>query len=72
MAVKLTGAADFSMRLTLATLSGKAVVIRDIRDQSERPGIDEGEASLLKLLDKLCNGLKVRSGKAEVPSSSSF
>ncbi|XP_002171218.2 RNA 3'-terminal phosphate cyclase-like protein [Hydra vulgaris] len=49
----------FRQRLTLATLSGIAVRITDIRVNSDEPGIKEFEASFLRLLDKLTNGSKI-------------
>ena len=57
--VQLTGEAMFRERIVYATLSGRAVTIRGIRERSESPGVSEEEASLLRLMDKLCNGMRV-------------
>ncbi|XP_074642675.1 RNA 3'-terminal phosphate cyclase-like protein [Tubulanus polymorphus] len=43
-------------RLILSTLSGKPVKIRKIRHKDDSPGLQEFEASLLRLLDKVTNG----------------
>lgn len=43
-------------RLCLATVSGRPVVISDIRPRDEDPGLRDFEASFVRLLDKLCDG----------------
>ena len=45
-------------RLVLATLSGRAVRIRKIRTKEDNPGLNEAEASLIRLFDKISNGCK--------------
>ena len=45
-------------RLVLATLSGRAVRIRKIRTREDNPGLNEAEASLIRLFDKISNGCK--------------
>ncbi len=48
-------------RLVLATLRGRAVRIRRIRDgdRETEPGLNEHEASLVRLLDKITNGSRI-------------
>jgi len=43
-------------RLCLATVSGRPLVITDIRPQDEEPGLRDYEASFIRLLDKICDG----------------
>ena len=45
-------------RLVLSTLSGRAIRIRKIRTKEENPGLNEAEASLIRLFDKISNGSK--------------
>ena len=45
-------------RLVLATLSGRPIRIRQIRTKEENPGLNEAEASLIRLFDKISNGCK--------------
>ena len=45
-------------RLVLATLSGRPIRIRQIRTKDENPGLNEAEASLIRLFDKISNGCK--------------
>jgi RNA 3'-terminal phosphate cyclase-like protein len=59
MALKLRGAKYFRQRLICATLSGKAVLIKDIRVRDEHPGLREYEASLLRLIEKITNGCTI-------------
>ena len=46
-------------RLVMATLHGRAVRIRRIRDRADEPGLNEHEASLIRLLDKVTNGSRI-------------
>ncbi|KAK2179271.1 hypothetical protein NP493_500g00016 [Ridgeia piscesae] len=46
----------FRQRLILATLSGKSVKIKKIRDKEDDPGIKDFEASFIRLIDKITNG----------------
>ncbi|PSN55155.1 RNA 3'-terminal phosphate cyclase-like protein [Blattella germanica] len=46
-------------RLVLATLSGKAVRIREIRSHDDEPGLREFEVNLIRLLDKITNGTRI-------------
>ncbi|CAE8620621.1 unnamed protein product, partial [Polarella glacialis] len=43
-------------RLVLSTISGRPVVITDIRVKDEQPGLRDYEASFVRLLDKVCDG----------------
>lgn len=53
------GSNFFRQRLLLATLSGKAVKIEEIRHTREEPGLKEFEVNLIRLLDKITNGTRV-------------
>ncbi|KAI9092703.1 RNA 3'-terminal phosphate cyclase/enolpyruvate transferase [Phlyctochytrium arcticum] len=51
------GHAAFRQRLVMATLSGKALRITDIRsDDEDAPGLADYEASFLRLIEKMTNG----------------
>lgn len=58
-ALRYRGSNFLRQRLCLATLSGRSVVISDIRTQDEAPGLRDYEASLLRLFDKLCDGADI-------------
>jgi len=55
--LRFTGCAQFRQRITLATLARKRVRIDDIRADSEEPGLQDFEASFLRLVEKLTNGM---------------
>jgi len=44
------------LRLVLSVLSGRSVRIRRIRSKDDNPGLNEAEASLIRLVDKITNG----------------
>ncbi|KAL1917747.1 uncharacterized protein VTP21DRAFT_3581 [Calcarisporiella thermophila] len=46
----------FRQRLILATLSGRIVRIDKIRSDDDNPGLNEHEASFLRLIEKVTNG----------------
>ncbi|XP_052264676.1 RNA 3'-terminal phosphate cyclase-like protein isoform X2 [Dreissena polymorpha] len=46
-------------RLILATLSGKALKIKNIRSKDDNPGLKDFEASVIRLLDKITNGSNI-------------
>lgn len=46
-------------RLLLATLSGKAVQIEEIRSLDVEPGLRDYEINLIRLFDKITNGTKI-------------
>lgn len=52
------GSGYLKQRLILATISGKAIRITDIR--SNTGGIQEFEINLIRLIDKLTNGSKIK------------
>lgn len=54
-----TGCNYFRQRLVLSTLSGIPVRISDIRSAEDEPGLQEFEASFLRLLDAVTNGSKI-------------
>ncbi|KAH8740619.1 RNA Terminal Phosphate Cyclase-like protein [Cryptosporidium ryanae] len=55
------GGGFLRQRLALSTISGKPIVIKDIRsDDTLCPGLNESETSLLHLLDCITNGSKIR------------
>jgi len=56
--IEYEGSNFLRARLVLATLSGKAIRIRKIRTKEENPGLNEAEASLIRLFDKISNGCK--------------
>lgn len=53
-----SGSAYLKHRLILATLAGKSIKIKDIRSFSG--GIQEFEVNLIRLVDKLTNGTKIK------------
>lgn len=53
------GSNFFRQRLVLATLSGKPIVIRNIRSNCDEPGLMEHEANFIHLLDSITNGTTV-------------
>ncbi|XP_039450362.1 probable RNA 3'-terminal phosphate cyclase-like protein [Culex pipiens pallens] len=56
------GSNFLKQRLILSTLSGKPIEIRDIRlqDDTDGPGLREYETDLLKLMDKVTNGTRIK------------
>ncbi|KFM57814.1 RNA 3'-terminal phosphate cyclase-like protein, partial [Stegodyphus mimosarum] len=54
--INYNGSNFFRQRLILSTLCGRPIVIRNIRDTSDEPGINDYEDSFLKLLDLLTDG----------------
>ncbi|ETN86277.1 18S rRNA biogenesis protein RCL1 [Necator americanus] len=49
----------FRQRLTYSVLSGRPVLIRNIRKDDDAPGIKDFEAKLLSLLERVTNGTRV-------------
>ena len=47
----------------LSLLSGRQIIVKDIRSQDENPGLSDYEMSLLKLLEKVTNGSVVNINK---------
>ena len=54
------GDGEFRQLLILSLLSGKALIIEDIRHLDEDLGLTSYEVSLLKLIDELTNGTKTK------------
>jgi RNA 3'-terminal phosphate cyclase-like protein len=50
-------------QLVLSLLSGRQIIVKDIRSQDENPGLSDYEMSLLKLLEKVTNGSVVNINK---------
>lgn len=57
--LRFEGCQSLRHRLVLATLSGRAVRIDNIRSRSENPGLRDFEANLLRLLEKITDGCLV-------------
>jgi len=58
--LRYRGSNFLRQRLCLATLSGRPVIITDIRPEDEEPGLRDYEASFVRLLDKLCDASDVQ------------
>lgn len=58
-ALEYEGCNFLRQRLVLATISGRTVKIRNIRCQEENPGLQDFEASFLRLLSKVCDGADI-------------
>lgn len=56
--IEYEGSNFLRARLVLATLSGRAIRIKKIRTREDNPGLNEAEASLIRLFDKISNGCK--------------
>jgi RNA 3'-terminal phosphate cyclase-like protein len=56
---RFRGGSQFRQRIALATLSGKAIRIDDIRHREETPGLRDFEANFLRLIEKLTNGCRI-------------
>ena len=54
--VEYEGSNFLRLRLALAVLSGRYLRIRNIRSKDENPGLNEAEASIIRLIDKVTNG----------------
>jgi RNA 3'-terminal phosphate cyclase-like protein len=51
----------------LATLTGRTLIITDIRADAYDPGLTEFEGSFLRLIDKVTNGCQVRHSSCPAP-----
>uniref|UniRef100_A0A7S1IWZ8 RNA 3'-terminal-phosphate cyclase (ATP) n=1 Tax=Eutreptiella gymnastica TaxID=73025 RepID=A0A7S1IWZ8_9EUGL len=58
-AVQETGSRFFRQNIILATLSGKAVEISDIRPKDMNPGVRGYEGNFLKLMARFTNGCRI-------------
>lgn len=50
------GSGFLRQRLCLAAVSGRSIIIKDIRPKDEEPGLRDFEASFVRLIDKVCEG----------------
>jgi RNA 3'-terminal phosphate cyclase-like protein len=57
-ALTFKGSSHLKHRLILATLAGKSIKITDIRVNNG--GVQEYEVNLIRLIDKLTNGTKIK------------
>ena len=55
----LEGCANFRQRLSSSILCGKRVKMSHIRDEDENPGLQDYEASFLRLMDTLTDGTRL-------------
>ncbi|KAI4147599.1 MAG: hypothetical protein LQ340_005482 [Diploschistes diacapsis] len=59
-ALRFTTQKDFTQRLVLSTLTGRAIQISEIRPEStSNPGLDPHEISFLRLLEAITNGSEI-------------
>lgn len=58
--VQLEGSNCLRQRLILSTVTSRPIVIRNIRSSGEEPGLNDSEVALLKLFEKISNGLTVK------------
>lgn len=54
--LRYEGSNFLRQRLVLATVSGRPIVVSNIRVHDEDPGLRDYEASFVRLLDKICDG----------------
>ncbi|KAG8992672.1 hypothetical protein FRB90_000935, partial [Tulasnella sp. 427] len=57
--VKFSGHEHLRNRIVLSLLSGKPIRIDKIRSDDKDPGLRDYEVSLLRLLEKVCNGMVI-------------
>jgi len=57
--LRYKGSNFLRQRLCLAAVTGRPVVISDIRPRDEEPGLRDYEASFVRLLDKICDGSQI-------------
>merc|ERR1711907_97167 len=58
--LRFKGCAHFRQRIVCSTLSGRTVVIEDIRSEDEHPGLRDFESGFLRLVEKLTNGCSIK------------
>ena len=59
-ALEFKGSNHLKQKLILATISGKAIKVTDIRKDSN--GLQEYEVNLIRLIDKITNGTRIKLG----------
>ncbi|CEG35187.1 18s rrna biogenesis protein rcl1 [Plasmopara halstedii] len=57
--LRFQGCAHFRQRLICAILSGRPLIIENIRSEDENPGLAAFEANLLRLLDRITSGSRL-------------
>jgi RNA 3'-terminal phosphate cyclase-like protein len=57
--MQFQGASHFRHRIALSVLSGKSVLIKDIRKDDEEPGLKSFEASFLRLIEQISDGCRI-------------
>jgi|ERR1712216_234572 len=58
--LRLKGTSQFRQSIACATLTGRTVIIDDIRTDDEEPGLRDFEASFLRLMEKVTNGCGIK------------
>jgi len=58
--LRFKGCALFRHRIVCSTLSGRPIVIEDIRSDDEHPGLRDFESCFLRLVEKLTNGCQIK------------
>lgn len=59
LSLKYSGSAQFRQRIVASCLSGKKLRIDNIRDEDEQLGLHEFEASFLRLVEKITDGVSI-------------
>ena len=57
--MQFQGAAHFRHRIILSALTGRSVLIKDIRRDDEEPGLRSFEASFLRLVEEMSDGCRI-------------
>ena len=57
--LRYNGCRQFRQRLLVSCLSGKSIRIDSIRVDDDQPGLQDFEASFLRLVEKLCDGVSI-------------
>ena len=64
--IKCKGCAHFRQRIVCSTLSGRPLIITQIRAEDEEPGLRDFEGSFLRLVEGLTNGCQVCKDRARI------
>jgi len=57
--LRLQGCTQFRQRIVSAALSGKTLRVDDIRAEDDQPGLQDFEASFLRLIEKITDGISI-------------
>lgn len=60
--IEFKGSNHLKQKLILATISGKAIRVTEIRKETD--GLQEFEVNLIRLIDKLTNGSQIKLAKS--------